>query len=127
MIAEVGVSELPERDVWLSADAVPAVEDPRPFLGFDVPRLVLVGRLRRVAVPPSVDAKVVVPVVLAPRRRGTMERIGAPSASRGSSFDYNAWSPISVLRSLGVDLSRVAAGAPASRRRPHRHTRRRSS
>ena len=60
VVAEVGLRELPERDVGLPADAVPALENPRAFLGLDVLRLVLVGGLR-VPDTAAVDAEVVVP------------------------------------------------------------------
>ena len=67
----------------LPADAVLAVEDARTLLGLDVARLVLVGRLGRVPVTMAVDAEVVVPVMVAARRRLAVERIRVcPSPQR---------------------------------------------
>jgi hypothetical protein len=49
VVAQVLLREGLERDVGLPTDAMPALEDPAPFLGLDVFRLALVGRLGRSA------------------------------------------------------------------------------
>ena len=61
------MGKCPERDIRLSANAVFAVQDARSFLGFDVARLVFVGRVSRIPVPRVVDLEVVMPVMIATR------------------------------------------------------------
>jgi hypothetical protein len=68
VIAQVGFCKLLERDVRLPTDAVATVENARSFTRLDVLRLPFVGRFTARTIPAAVDAEVVVPVVLAPRR-----------------------------------------------------------
>jgi hypothetical protein len=55
--------------------AMLALEDSRPLLRLDVLRLLLVGGVRACSVPPTIEPKIVMPEVIAPWRRCTVETI----------------------------------------------------
>jgi hypothetical protein len=86
VIAEIDIRDLPERDVRQSADSVTPFQNARPLARLDVLRGALIGGLRCVPVPLAVDLEVVVPVMIATRRRWAMQRIGVPFRNVAGSF-----------------------------------------
>ena len=64
MVAKINERKLLKRRVRLPTNAVAAVQNPGPFFGFNVLRLLLVGRIRRAAVTASIDSEVVEPSVI---------------------------------------------------------------
>ena len=69
VVLQVGLSELPKRDIRLSADTSAPVQDLLSFRRLNVSREVLVGCLCASAVSTAVDLKVVVPMMGTARRR----------------------------------------------------------
>jgi hypothetical protein len=77
VVAQVDLCEPFEGDIWLAPDAVTTVENPCALARFDVLCLALVGGLSANAVPTTVDAERVVPVMPTARRGRAAERITA--------------------------------------------------
>ena len=74
VVAQVNLGELAERDVWLSADAVPPLQDAGSLPGFDIPSPMLVRGLRASSIATAVHMEVVVPHMVASRRRAAEQR-----------------------------------------------------
>ena len=98
VVGQIGVRKGLERDVWLLANALPTLENPDPLCRFELLRLLLVRRFRRVAIPTAVDAEVVEPVMLALRRGQASERM--PVLERWSAEFTEAHNAPPVLRIL---------------------------
>lgn len=70
VVGQVGLAEVADGDVGLSANAVPAFEHPRPFASFEILRLLLQRGLRRRSVAAAVQAEAIPPRMLAARLCG---------------------------------------------------------
>src|SRR5437879_2473470 len=95
MIGKVHLRELPERDVRWPPNAVMPFENPGPLGRLDVLRLPLVGGLRARAIAMPAQPEMVMPVVIAFRRRrtddGIRRAIGQLRVTAAAFEDAHQW------------------------------------